>query len=57
MQENKVGGQAPEVNLDLDSQIRFVEFMLMGYTEPTGQRMLSAIKASLEKLKALRDSM
>jgi len=57
MQENKVGGQAPEVNLDLDSQIRFVEFMLMGYTKPTGQRMLSAIKASLEKLKALRDSM
>ena len=57
MQENKVGDQTPEVNVDLESQIRFVEFMLQGYKEPTGQRMLSAIKGSLEKLKGLKENL
>jgi hypothetical protein len=45
------------VNTDLESQIRFVEFMLQGYNEATGQKMLNAIKASLEKLKVLRDGL
>jgi hypothetical protein len=52
-----VGDQTPEVNVDLESQIRFVEFMLQGYKEPTGQRMLSAIKGSLEKLKGLKENL
>lgn len=57
MQENQMGGKAPEVNVDLENQIRFVEFMLQGYKEPTGQQMLSAIKGSLEKLKELKERM
>lgn len=57
MQENQMGGKAPEVNVDLENQIRFVEFMLQGYKEPTGQQMLSAIKGSLEKLKELREKL
>lgn len=57
MQDSNMGGKAPEVNADLDNQIRFVEFMLQGYTEPTGQKMLNAIKNSLEKLKELNGNM
>lgn len=52
-----MGGKAPELKADLDNQIRFVEFMLQGYVEPTGQKMLNAIKNSLEKLKELNESM
>ena len=47
-----MGGQPQPVNTDLDNQILFVEFMLVGYKEPTGRAMLQAIKESLEKLKA-----
>ena len=50
-------GKTPELKADLDNQIRFVEFMLQGYVEPTGQKMLNAIKNSLEKLKELNESM
>lgn len=46
-----MGGQPQEVNTDLDNQIRFIEYMLQGYQEPVGRRMLQAIKDSLEKLK------
>ncbi len=53
-----VGGYETFVSrMDLESQIRFVEFMLQGYKEPTGQRMLSAIKGSLEKLKGLKENL
>lgn len=49
-----MGGNPPEVNADLENQIRFVEFMLQGYREPTGQKMLNAIKNSLEKLREIQ---
>ena len=39
------------MSVDLESQIRFVEYMLQGYQEPTGQRMLLAIKDSLERFR------
>lgn len=51
MQEKSSGESVPKVNVELDNQIRFVDFMIQGYQEPTGQRMLQAIKASLEKLR------
>lgn len=51
MQENQMGGQPQAVNTDLDNQIRFVDFMLQGYQEPVGRKMLQAIKESLESLK------
>jgi len=51
MQENKMGGQPQEVNTDLDNQIRFVDYMLQGYQEPVGRKMLQAIRDSLERLK------
>ncbi len=41
----------------MENQIRFVEFMLQGYKEPTGQKMLSAIKGSLEKLRDSKGNM
>lgn len=46
-----MGGQPQAVNTELDNQIRFVEFMLQGYQEPVGRKMLQAIKESLESLK------
>lgn len=55
MQDSKAQGQNPEVGTDLDNQIRFLEYMLQGYKEPTGQKMLSAIKGSLEKLKLIEN--
>ena len=55
MQENKMGGQPQEVNTDLENQIRFLEFMLQGYQEPVGRRMLQAIKESLEGLRENSD--
>jgi archaellum component FlaC len=39
------------VNTDLDNQIRFVDYMLQGYQEPVGRKMLQAIRDSLERLK------
>lgn len=51
-EERKEAGK-PEVTTGLDNQIRFVEFMLEGYREPTGQMMLTAIRESLEKLKEI----
>lgn len=39
------------MNTDLDNQIRFVDFMLQGYQEPVGRKMLQAIKESLESIR------
>jgi hypothetical protein len=51
MPEKEMGDKSPELSADLDSQILFVEFMLQGYREETGQRMLNAIRNSLERLR------
>lgn len=57
MQENKMGGQPQTVNTDLENQIRFIEFMLEGYQEPTGRAMLQAVKESLGKLREMSPPM
>ena len=44
------------MNTDLDNQIRFLDYMLQGYQEPVGRRMLQAIKESLEKLREKPES-
>lgn len=42
-----------QVDTGIVNQILFVDYMLSGYSEPTGQRMLRAVRESLERLAAI----